>query len=134
MESEWHDKDNLTLSRWAGPSQLVKRVVWNDSLDNILNLLSENRVGNRPLVYNRWENITQRIKLGPLDRLTLWLTGRTKVEEKTYPGWSGKLPFYAYTATIQGKKVLLFDYEHGHEGRLDCSIPDNPKIDATDYL
>ena len=58
-------------------------------------------------------------KLGPFKRLVLSLLGHVYVEHRTYLGWDGELPFYAFKCPIHG---IVEDYPHGHNDRLDCPI------------
>ncbi len=93
-----------------------------EALEKILGALSEKPSEGMTRVFNRYTHAVEEIKLSRANRVALAVKGEAKVEERTYPGWSGKLPFFAYTVDIGGKKVLLFDYRHGYEDRLDCYI------------
>ncbi len=91
-------------------------------LDRILDDLSEKPTEGYTKVYNRHTNSVEEIKLTRLNRLSLALTGEVEVGERTYPGWTGYLPFFVYTGSIYGNKIKFLDYRHGN-GRLDCDIP-----------
>jgi len=54
-------------------------------------------------------------------RLRLRLLGRVCIGNYRKPGWSGTLPFYAFTCPNHG---VVVDYPHGYNGRLDCQNKD----------
>jgi len=57
------------------------------------------------------------VKLNLFQNIILKLNGRVFIENRTRPGWSGPLPFYAFKCPEHG---LVEDYPHGYERRLEC--------------
>ena len=57
------------------------------------------------------------IKLGRIQRLTLWITGRVFVGMKKKPGWRGQRPAYVFRCPIHG---LVENFTHGWENDLSC--------------
>lgn len=51
-------------------------------------------------------------------RLKVKLLGRSYLEHRTRPGWTGYLPFYLAKCFKHG---YFEDYPHGYHDRLDCS-------------
>ncbi len=68
----------------------------------------------------------QKIELTLFQKITLKLNGRVFTGNRTKPGWTGSLPFYAFKCDEHG---LVEDYVHGYEGRLEC--PKCAKEDAS---
>ncbi len=90
-------------------------------LEKALEMLSRTKSQSGRLnVYNRYTGKVEGISLDAEQMKRLGRKGYTPVENRQYDGWSGPLEFYAYVASVNGKKVTLFDYKHG-KGRLDCS-------------
>ena len=59
--------------------------------------------------------------MNPLQRLELFLTGRTYVGHQRRPGWVGSLPFYAFRCPKHG---IVEDHLRGFEGDeyLNCPL------------
>ncbi len=74
------------------------------------------------LVYNRYTNELEGIKLSAKQRLALKLRGFAYIGDRQYPGWSGKIAFYVYKCKVDKKEALLVDYPHGYNEALRCSI------------
>ena len=58
-----------------------------------------------------------KIKLGRIQRLTLWITGRVYVGMKKRPGWVGSRPAYVFRCPDHG---LVESFTHGWEEELTC--------------
>jgi len=68
---------------------------------------------------NLYTGEIEEIRLNPVQRLILSLTGKLKIGMRKYPGWRGSLPFYLYKCPICGEHHI--DYPHGYTGYLRCS-------------
>ncbi len=88
-------------------------------LDKILDELSQKPVEGFTRVYNRYTRSVEEVKLTLLNKISIALSDEAKVKDRTYPGWSGYLPFFVYTTATGGNKVMLLDYRHGYRKRLD---------------
>lgn len=93
-----------------------------NTLSDILSLLSEKPASGFTRVYNRYSHEVEEIRLNLLNKISLALFGYTKVEKRRYEGWTGENTFYAYKSKEAGQSVLLFDYPHGYANRLDRGI------------
>jgi hypothetical protein len=72
----------------------------------------------RPGIYLRTgAEIADPLGLSYFMRLIIFLTGQVFVEHRRRHGWSGPLPFYAFTCPIHG---VVVDYPHGYSERLEC--------------
>lgn len=100
---------------------MVERVSWyNNGIETLLDKTSKDG----PIVqaYNRKTEKLETLSLDYLRAFRLKLKGFVKIDERQYEGWSGAIPFYLYTCKLEGKKIFMLDYPHGHVGRLDCRL------------
>ena len=61
------------------------------------------------------------VKLSPLERIRLLITGAVPTSRRSRPGWSGSLQFYAFRCPVHG---LVENYPQGYEKVLRCPYCD----------
>ncbi len=69
--------------------------------------------------YNAYTHSFEKLELTPKQKLVLALTGKVKLEDREYSGWTGKLPFYAYKCKTDIGNVLLINYPRHYSETLD---------------
>ncbi len=67
------------------------------------------------------ESYRTSVRLSPLQRIRLLVTGAVPTSRRSRPGWSGSLQFYAFRCPVHG---LVENYPQGYERVLRCPICD----------